>query len=464
MISQSKIANSIPEFIKETQRKIQQNSGQLVVYGETLCDIHFGLSLIHFELVTSLDKEKIVELLGINVPEGYSIPDELRLYYSRGNYHLVTFDFVPDTADEKRIIEICCGVDDIRGYTLSKLLPIEQIIWDFSDIHCPEEAQAIIEGSKLTLTEENRARVSANIPYLMKYVRLSVKYQLDIADVIKPSIEKKSWRRFPESHLWKREFIRLLELPEPSRAFEILREWNILPHFFSELLEGYGVIQNEFHEYDVYYHSLSACDAASPDDPIIRMSALFHDIGKPRSKRQVSVGDDELSKNVFYDHENIGARMTYQILKKFGFHHSTVTKVSKLVRLHMFHYTSEWTDSAVRRLIRKANKDLPDLFRLRAADRLGSGKKDGESRAIQRLERRIMQIQEEENRVTVKNLAINGNDLMSHFELTPGPIIGKVLNHLLEIIIRNPEQNSPDSLMKHAVLFLEKTSLINKAS
>ncbi|MDH5682160.1 MAG: HD domain-containing protein [Spirochaetota bacterium] len=464
MISQKKIANFIPDFIKEVQRKVLKSDGQLEVYGETLSDIHFGHTPLHYQLVSSLDKEKIVDLLDINVPEDYSLSDELELYYSKGNYHLLTFDFVPDTVEEKSTIEISCGVEDIREYTSSKLLPIEQISWDFSDIHCSEAAQAMLDSSTLPLTEDDRKRLSTNIPYLMKYVRLSVKYQLAYTDFIKPSIEKKSWRRFPESHLWKREFIRILELSLPSKAFELNREWGTLPYFFSELLEGYGVLQNEFHEYDVYYHSLSACDAASPDDLIIRLSALFHDIGKPRSKRQLPVGDDEHSKNVFYDHENIGARMTYQILKKFGFHHSTVTKVSKLVRLHMFHYTSEWTDSAVRRLIRKANEDLPDLFKLRAADRLGSGKKDGESKAIQRLERRILQIQEEESRVTVKSLAINGNELMSHFDLTPGPIIGRVLNHLLEIILSDPDQNNPDSLMNHAEIYLEKSSPINKAS
>ena len=244
------------------------------------------------------------------------------------------------------------------------------------------------------------------------------------------------------------EFIKIIESPKPSVGIELMRKSGLLELFLPELLTGYEVNQNVYHRYDVYYHNLYSCDAADPKDYRIRLSALFHDIGKFHAKKEIEESNKG-KKSVFYSHEIIGTGITKRIMRRLKFSNQDIKMVTHLIRNHMFHYTNLWTDGAVRRFMRKVGlENLSSLFELRRADRIGNGLKQGNSRAVQNLKRRIEIIIEKENAITVKDLAIDGNDVMEHFNLKPGPIIGAVLNHLLEEILDDPEKNNREMLLK----------------
>jgi tRNA nucleotidyltransferase (CCA-adding enzyme) len=117
----------------------------------------------------------------------------------------------------------------------------------------------------------------------------------------------------------------------------------------------------------------------------------------------------------------------------------------------MFHYTRQWTDGAVRRFIRKVGLEYLDaLFELRRADRIGNGLKRGESNAVKNLKGRIEKVLEAENAITVKDLSVNGYDIMGEFGLEPGPLIGKILSQLLEEILDDPEKNRREILLSIA--------------
>ena len=170
--------------------------------------------------------------------------------------------------------------------------------------------------------------------------------------------------------------------------------------------------------------------------------------------------DEESSrgkKSVFYNHEIIGAAITKRIMRRLKFSNHDIKMVTHLIRNHMFHYTNLWTDGAGRRFMRKVGlENLNALFELRRADRIGNGLKQGNSRAVQNLKRRIETIIEKENAITVRDLAIDGNDIMEHFKLNPGPIIGAILNYLLEEILDDPEKNNRATLLKLGKKFLHK--------
>jgi tRNA nucleotidyltransferase (CCA-adding enzyme) len=102
----------------------------------------------------------------------------------------------------------------------------------------------------------------------------------------------------------------------------------------------------------------------------------------------------------------------------------------------------------VRRFIKKVGlENLDPLFRLRRADRIGNGLKKGESNSVKNLKGRIEKVLEAENAITVKDLAINGHDIMKEFDLQPGPLVGKVLSSLLEDILDDPDKNSRETLL-----------------
>ena len=180
---------------------------------------------------------------------------------------------------------------------------------------------------------------------------------------------------------------------------------------------------------------------------MLRLAALFHDIGKFYAKRDVEKGDSG-KKSVFYNHEIVGAAVTKKILKRLKFSNSDIRFITHLIRNHMFHYTNQWSDGAVRRFIRKVElENLESLFELRKADRIGNGLKKGESRSIVNLKNRITRVLEEANAITVKDLAVNGHDIMNNFNIEPGPSIGKILNSLLEEILDDPDKNTKETLL-----------------
>jgi putative nucleotidyltransferase with HDIG domain len=211
-----------------------------------------------------------------------------------------------------------------------------------------------------------------------------------------------------------------------------------------ELLDGYGEEQNIYHKFDVYYHNMKTLDAAArlTPDLITRLAALLHDVGKPRTKR----GDGQTS--TFYNHEMVGGGMARAILRRLRFPNAVVARAVRLIQNHMFHFTDDWTDAAVRRFIRKTDDIMDDLFVLREADRLGSGKKIGNSRILDRLREKIRWEREAQSAFKITDLAVNGTDVMTVLKIRPSKTVGETLEKLMQIVLDDPSQNTRENLLE----------------
>jgi len=239
------------------------------------------------------------------------------------------------------------------------------------------------------------------------------------------------------------EIKKMLESDKPSVGFEYMRVTGLLQLCFPELSQGFGMEQNKYHLYDIYYHSIYSCDAAPKDKPLIRLAALLHDIGKIATRREGHDGD-----YTFYNHEVIGAKIARKIMRRLKFSNDEIEYVTNLILNHMFHYTQDWTDGAVRRFIRKVGLDnLQDLFILRLADRNGNGMRDGLPEPIKKLKKHIEKVIEKDNAFTVKDLDIDGYSIMDALHIKSGPIVGKILNELLEKVLDNPDLNNHETLL-----------------
>jgi tRNA nucleotidyltransferase (CCA-adding enzyme) len=240
------------------------------------------------------------------------------------------------------------------------------------------------------------------------------------------------------------EFSRIILSRKPSVGLELLRAAGLMTLIVPELLTGYGIMQNQFHKWDIYKHNIETCDAAAglTTDLAVRLSALFHDIGKPQSLRQ----DGDSGSNTFYNHEVISGAITRKVMRRLKYSNAVIDKVLALVRNHMFYYTEEWTDSAVRRFIVKTETVMDELFVLREADRIGSGKKTGNSRIIRQLKEKIERIRSEDSAFKLKDLAVSGHDVMKIRGITPSREVGLVLNALLQKVLEDPSLNTPEQL------------------
>ncbi|MEO5618271.1 MAG: HD domain-containing protein [Candidatus Eisenbacteria bacterium] len=239
------------------------------------------------------------------------------------------------------------------------------------------------------------------------------------------------------------EMERLMTAPRPSVGWNLLRESGLLELWMPELTRGYGVTQNRFHAWDVWDHGLHTCDAAPADKPLVRWAALLHDIGKVDTR---VVRDGEAT---FYGHDQVGAGQADQMLERLRFSNETREGIVHLVREHMFDYRQEWSDAAVRRWLRRVGvENVADLFDLRIADALGNGLRPPLVGGLEALRERVERLLEEQQALQIRDLAVDGADVMRELGVPPGPVVGRVLSELLEEVLENPARNSREFLLR----------------
>lgn len=242
----------------------------------------------------------------------------------------------------------------------------------------------------------------------------------------------------------------LLKAKYPSVGFRLMQQVGLLEKILPELSAGAGVNQpGGYHAYDVFEHSILTVDHA-PRDLVIRLAALFHDISKPETKVPTQEGA------TFYGHDKRGARVAQKVLQRLRYSNQMIEKVTLLVDKHMF--TTGVTDKGVRRLIRKVGEELVfSLLDLRRADVAAQGK-EGSTRDVDELEERIRLELDKKPPFGLKDLAVNGNDIMDAFKIPPSPVVGQVLNYLMELVLDDPELNQKEKLLKEAEIFLKNIS------
>ncbi|MDF2629377.1 MAG: putative nucleotidyltransferase [Symbiobacteriaceae bacterium] len=240
------------------------------------------------------------------------------------------------------------------------------------------------------------------------------------------------------------EFARILATRRPVWAMERLQETGLLAAFAPEISDMYGIEQNQYHRFDVWNHALAALGLA-PAELHLRLAALLHDVGKPRT-----ISTDERGNRHFYAHETVGANMADQLLARLRLPAEVREKVVHLIRYHMdLHLDGEMSDSAIRRMVRRIGLEhMHDLIQLRRADRLASGMRQGDlSPETVHLLQQVDRILKEDAALRVTDLAIDGDDVLRIFGRPPGPYVGRVLDQLLEEITEDPRLNEREWLL-----------------
>ena len=234
------------------------------------------------------------------------------------------------------------------------------------------------------------------------------------------------------------EFEKIIMSKNSAGGIVMLQKFKMLSNIIPELEEGIGCEQGGEHIYDVWNHLLHALQhAADKNWPLeIRLAALFHDIGKPKSRRL-----GEKKKYTFYGHEVVSTRMAKKIMERLKFPKKEIELVEKLVRNHMFFSDTELiTLSAVRRIVTKVGvENIWDLMKVRECDRVGMKKKE----APYRLRKYFAMIEEAlRDPISVGQLKINGEFMIKELNIKPGPRMGWILSALLEEVLDAPEKNT----------------------
>ncbi|MBM3281539.1 MAG: HD domain-containing protein [Candidatus Harrisonbacteria bacterium] len=242
------------------------------------------------------------------------------------------------------------------------------------------------------------------------------------------------------------EFIRIIMAEAAPYGIRALTETRLIKYVLPELLETVGCGQNKHHIYDVYEHTLRVLQYAAENNFSleVRLAALFHDIGKPRTKR----GEGEES--TFYNHEVVGERMVKTALTRLKFSKKVVDMVAHLVRHHMFYYnTGEVSEAGVRRFMKKVGaENIDDLLHLREADRIGSGVPKAVPYKLRHLLYMIEKVKQDP--IEPKMLKVDGTMLMKELTMEAGPRLGWILSALLDEVLDDPKRNEAEYLLGRA--------------
>jgi poly(A) polymerase/tRNA nucleotidyltransferase (CCA-adding enzyme) len=245
------------------------------------------------------------------------------------------------------------------------------------------------------------------------------------------------------------EFTKLIDSKHPMAGMFLMERLGILREIIPEFEPAISMEQNQAHAFTVWEHLLRSLQyTADKGLPLhVKLAAVFHDIGKAYTREWSQKKKDW----TFHGHEVVGARMTRSILERLKFDKITVSRVTKLVRWHMFFSdTDQITHSAVRRMVRNVGKEnVEDLLALRRADRIGTGRPKESPYRLRKYEAMIDEVLRDP--ISVGMLNITGDDIMELTESKPGAHIGHILYALLDEVLDDPKKNDAEYLKKRSV-------------
>jgi poly(A) polymerase len=275
---------------------------------------------------------------------------------------------------------------------------------------------------------------------MLRAVRFAAELGFEPAPDLIPAMRQMKGRLAPPVISAERmadELRRMLTSERPRLAIELLDAGELLEVVLPEVAACKGVPQTGYHTHDVFGHTLLTVERVPPD-LVLRLAALFHDVGKPST----ATGD-----GAFTGHENVGAELARSALERLRFSQKEIETIVKLVRLHLrpVYYGSEWSDGAVRRLARDAGSALDRLMALARADIAASAYPEPEK--LDELQARIVAALSE----LPSRLAplVTGEDVMRVRGIAPGPEVGRIKKRLEELVIDGEVAPTREAVLDH---------------
>ena len=275
---------------------------------------------------------------------------------------------------------------------------------------------------------------------MLRAIRLAAQLEFELAPDLLPAMRKLRDRLASPVVSAERvadELLKMLLTERPQLALDRLDQGRLLELILPELAACKGVQQGGYHTHDVFGHTLLTV-AATPPEHVVRLAALFHDVGKP-----ATAGPD----GTFVGHEVVGAEMTTHALERLRFPQKGIEAVAMLVRLHLrpVFYASEWTDGAVRRLARDAGALLKPLMALARADIQASAYPHPEK--LDELQARLdAALLEQPSRMAAP---VDGQDIMRVRRIGPGPEVGRIKQRLTELVMDGAIDPTRDAVLAY---------------
>lgn len=459
---------AIPEEIKAISKTLTSAGFEAFVVGGSVRDLLLDRKPSDWDLTTNATPEQIVELFPHTFYENeygtVGVVNDEAEDETLKNVEVTPYRIESGYSDFRRPDKVEWGKtveEDLarRDFTMNAVaLDIES-----KKLVDPFGGQKDIEKGLIRTVGEPKERFSEDALRMLRAIRLSATLGFAIESETQKAIsENSNLLEHISKERIRDEFIKMIMSDAPATALDLCARLGVLKYISPEFEKGIGVEQNQAHAYTVWEHLLRSLQhAADKKFPLhVRISALFHDIAKPHTKKWQN------NQWTFYGHEVVGAKITKNILIDLKFPKETIDKVHKLVRWHMFFSdTEEISLSAVRRMVRNVTPELIwDLMDVRACDRIGTGRPKEAPYRLRKYHSMIEEVMRDP--ISVKQLKINGETIMKLTDTQGGPHVGFILEILLSEVLEDPTLNTREHLEKRIhelhTLPLEKLSILGK--
>jgi tRNA nucleotidyltransferase (CCA-adding enzyme) len=448
----------VPQDVLDLCERLRSKGKRAWIVGGCVRDTLVGRAASDWDVATDALPKDLLSIFPRAIPTG--IEHGTVTVVRDGRHYEVTTLRGEGTYSDGRRPDWVTFVDDIAADLARRDFTVNAIALDPRDgkLIDPFDGRGDLQRGLLRAVGDPRERFSEDGLRVLRAARFvaTLELALDPAteQAIAPTLD--TYRKVAAERV-RDEWLKTMKARRPSLAFDVMRRTGILAVTCPELLEGVEMEQNKWHAYDVWRHGMECMDACLPGqtDPVLRIAAMLHDVGKPRSRAWSEKTQDW----TFHDHDRIGAEIAVPIAERLRFSSEERERIVALVRFHLFHYSDDWTDAAVRRWIRRVGANrLGDLYRLNQADVRAKGRDfEPDLAALNALEAHVSRVLAEGAALSTRDLEVNGHDLMRELGVKPGRIIGELLETLLDAVTSDPALNRRERLIEKArELLLEK--------
>jgi tRNA nucleotidyltransferase (CCA-adding enzyme) len=452
-ISTSTLQASVPGEVRELCQRLKEAGHRSWIVGGCVRDELLRQGGQHemrgdWDVATSARPEQVQKLFRRVIPTGIQ-HGTVTVLMGKEQYEVTTLRGETTYSDGRRP-DAVYFVDDIKDDLARRDFTINAIAYDVLEDKLIDPFDGAGDLARRTLRAVGNAaeRFAEDGLRVLRGARfvatLEVELEAETARAVQPSLD--SYRKVSAERI-RDEWLKTMKAKRPSRAFEVMKDHGMLAISAPEMLESVGCEQNKYHAYDVWGHAMSCLDQA-PAAPTLRVAALLHDVGKPRSR----AFSDKTQDYTFYEHERIGAEMVEPLLARLRFSNEERQHITALVRHHLVCYDESWSDAAVRRWIQRVTPELvPDLYLLNEADVRGKGRDcSPDLAALAALKERVTAVLAAGAALSVRDLKLDGRVLMQELGIKPGPDLGRILKALLDEVVEDPAKNERQALLERA--------------
>jgi tRNA nucleotidyltransferase (CCA-adding enzyme) len=432
-----------PASVRAVMERLWEHGQAAYVVGGSVRDALLGRAADDWDLATDARPDRVLAIFPGAVYENQFGTVAIR----EGDdvHEVTTFRTDHDYADFRRPHRVEFG-DDLRLDLARRDFTVNAIAWgaDAADAGWPGglvdpfDGVADVERRRIRAVGEPAARFREDALRMLRAVRLAAVLDFEIEPSTLAAIRANAaLAGHVSGERVAAELGKLLAAPRPSAGLQLMAETGLLDVLLPEIGAQRGVAQNKIEGEDLLDHTLRTVDAAPRGEPVVRLAALLHDIGKPAT----------IDEGPFRGHDLVGADLARALLERLHLPRAVTERVVHLVRNHMFTYEPGWGDAGVRRFIQRVGTDaIDELFALREADNNGSGVPI-EAHGLDELKARVAAELEASAVLDLSRLAVNGDDLMTELGMPQGPHLGKMLDELLELVIADPKRNDRATLL-----------------